>query len=90
MDQVIVIAVLVILVASSVAGYFLGRRKGQETAGLIMGMVLGPIGVLWVHKMQRDDPDAKRRLARRRPTCPSCGGTVGKKAKTCRHCGEAL
>jgi rRNA maturation protein Nop10 len=59
-------------------GALIGHRKGRILEGVIAGLLLGPIGVLWIA------------FAEARPVCPECGGFTVKDARKCRHCGSVI
>jgi hypothetical protein len=60
-------------------GAVIGQRKGMAAGGLILGLVLGPIGCLIAI------------LARgKAKTCPHCGETVRPEARICRFCHSDL
>lgn len=40
-----ILAFLLFFMGSAVAGYFVGKRKGQPVTGVLSGLFLGPIGV---------------------------------------------
>ena len=53
----------------------IGGRKGMGTSGFLIGVLLGPLGVLIAHFSKGD-----------RKTCSSCKELVHKEAKVCPHC----
>jgi hypothetical protein len=59
-------------------GALIGHRKGRLLEGVIAGLMLGPIGVLWIV------------FAEARAVCPECGGFALKGARKCRHCGSVI
>lgn len=65
-----------ITVASGVVGALIGWIKGRWLAGLVWGLVLGPIGWLVVALL----PSGMQE-------CPECGRRNQPGAKVCRHCG---
>jgi hypothetical protein len=65
---------------SAVIGYFIGRSLGRGGAGLLWGLLLGPVG--WLVLLMLGDP---------RPQCPLCKGRLETLAVArCRHCGGEL
>jgi uncharacterized membrane protein YeaQ/YmgE (transglycosylase-associated protein family) len=66
-------------ILSGFVGWCAGYLKGNTTAGLFLGLLLGPIGWLIVMVL----PDRQLR-------CGQCCGVVSNEASRCRHCGERL
>lgn len=71
-----------ILIAAfgAVVGFFIGKAKGDEKAGALLGLLLGPLGWLVGLFFIKD----------RSRKCPDCLGSVPDAATKCRHCGAAL
>ena len=59
-------------------GVLIGKNKGQTVEGFIAGLLLGPIGILWLVSQK---PKEK---------CPECGGVLEGKFKKCKHCGSEI
>jgi predicted amidophosphoribosyltransferase len=57
----------------------IGAKKGEGCLSLILGLLLGPIGILIVLLSKGN-----------RQTCPYCRELVHKDAAICRHCGKSL
>lgn len=62
-----------------VVGALIGHRRGRRTEGLILGLLLGPVGWLWVAVAPS-----------RKPVCPECKGEVAAGARRCKNCGALL
>jgi len=56
MDRPILIVLIALPVTSAVVGYRLGHSTGARFKGLVLGLLLGPIGLL---PMLEDDSKAK-------------------------------
>jgi DNA-directed RNA polymerase subunit RPC12/RpoP len=69
-------------------GYGLGLLLGRETAGMIYGLLLGPIGLLILLLLVATDKNATAKIAGRK--CQDCQGRVPQHAKRCKHCGVVL
>lgn len=67
--------VLLLLVYSSILGHILGSRKGAAKQGAVLGLLLGPPGVLFVLAMRGDQKD-----------CPFCFMLVRGPATVCPYC----
>jgi hypothetical protein len=81
-----------------VAGYVLGARKGMGGLGFILGMILGPIGLLVIAMLQGDSrvPHLKpvghnlRKSSTWGPggtrPCPACGEQISPSVDVCPMC----
>lgn len=76
LDPMLWIWAIVITVACALIGALIGWTKGRALAGMIWGLVLGPIGWIVIAL-------AKSKLAE----CPQCGRPNAERAKRCRYCG---
>ena len=63
----------------SVGSYMGGQLKGQPTLGFVLGLLLGPLGLLLVFAFE----DV-------RPKCGQCKMAVPEGAKKCGHCGADI
>ena len=72
MNSLLVLIWLVSVIACAVVG----SKKGNPIGGTFLGLVLGPIGLLFV---------LLSGSANRRP-CPFCAELIMKKALVCPHC----
>ena len=73
----LLIVLTVVVMLTITIGYFLGKHKGRETDGALLGLFLGMIG--WVITLCLSD---KRRR------CPQCQEVRLEGARVCRCCGH--
>jgi hypothetical protein len=67
-------------ISCAIIGIFVGRSRGRSAyEGCLMGLFLGPIGLL----MMAIGPDYS-------PSCPYCKGTIIDGATRCKNCGQLL
>ena len=59
-------------------GAAIAQKKGRVLEGFIAGLLLGPIGIIWIIFQK-----PKRK-------CPECGGIIEKNVKKCKHCGSEI
>lgn len=62
----------------AIAGAIIGKAKQSEGAGFMLGLILGPIGVLAAFALDG------------RPQCRQCRGRHNPQALVCQHCGYRL
>ena len=67
------------IVINALIGGAIGARKKRVGAGIIFGILLGPIG--WI--LVAAGPNMG-------PKCPECGGDVVTGARKCKNCGSDL
>ena len=68
------IAILLLWVASGIAGTFAGHRRQACEGGFLLGILLGPVGVIAALGLEG------------RPQCPRCAGLLDGRGKICQHC----
>jgi hypothetical protein len=82
-----VLVLLAVWVGLGFAGGAIGRSKGMENSGFLLGLLLGPIGLIIIAVTQ---PSQERRdqVARKQGmvSCPHCNEFVRPGASVCRHC----
>ena len=66
-------------VIGGIVGSMIGGRKNRYGDGLVLGVLLGPVG--WLIAALMDD---------HRPRCPSCRSVVDPLAVVCAHCRRQL
>lgn len=76
LDPVLWIWAIAITIACGVIGAVIGWTKGRAFAGMIWGLVLGPIGWIVIALM-------RSKLSE----CPECARPNSNSARICRHCG---
>ena len=74
-------------IVGGLVGAVIGERKGRTDEGVVLGLVLGPIGWLLVgfgpnYKQIKEAKETKK--------CPFCAELVKREAKVCKHCGRDL
>jgi hypothetical protein len=69
--------VLAWIVGGALIGALLGDRKGRAGFGAASGLILGPLGWIWVAL----GPD-------KRPPCPHCGKPISGGLMKCPSCGQ--
>jgi hypothetical protein len=67
-------------IVCALIGAGVGRQRGQQDTGLLLGLLLGPVGVVVAALL----PD---RAEERRP-CPHCAEMIRVAASVCRFCGR--
>lgn len=84
------------ILISGAVGYFCGWGKGRAGLGLILGVLLGPLGCLAIMLLPpapRGVPEAAGR-GNASPgdgsACPRCGHPASRRARACAHCGNVL
>jgi len=70
-----VIIVVGFWVLCGILGYLIGQSKGRGDEGAVAGLLLGPLGLLFI--LTAKD---------KRPKCPRCQGPVDPTAWGCPHC----
>ena len=68
-----------IIAINALIGWAIGKAKQREGAGILYGLLLGPLG--WIVLMLFPSAGQK---------CPHCGGMAKKGAMVCCHCGRDL
>jgi len=77
MDSIIFFCVCVI---NGLVGYAIGQRAGRGLAGILWGVLLGPIG--WVVILIAGGSG---------PKCPRCQGVLpSAEVRACKHCGAII
>jgi hypothetical protein len=86
------IAILIWLGMGIIAGV-IGSNRGDNGCGwFILGVLLGPIGILLAFfakgKDQREIEKARKGRSKKMKICPKCAEPVQKMASVCKHCGH--
>ena len=70
----------------AVIGGAIGAAKGRVGAGILLGIFLGPLGLLIAPALK-----SQKALDRKNTKqCPYCAERVALKAKLCKHCGQSV
>jgi hypothetical protein len=74
-------------IVGGLVGAVIGERKGRTGEGVVLGLLLGPIGWLVVgfgpnYKQAKEAKESKK--------CPFCAELVKREATVCKHCGRDL
>lgn len=81
---------LIIWIAFGIIGSMIADKKGNSgVAGFLLGILLGPIGLL-IAFFTSDNPHGKERKLGNTRKCPYCAEYVKPEAKVCKHCGRNL
>jgi hypothetical protein len=91
-DAVVVLApILFWAVVFGAVGQAIGARRGMRPIkGVLIGLILGPIGWILLALLPTSEEEqvrANRQQGRKR--CPQCAEWVQRGAKVCPHCGYA-
>jgi len=70
--------IVVIWVIFALIGAAIGQKKSKVLEGFFAGLLLGPIGLIWII------------VAKAKHRCPECQGAVEKGVAKCRHCGSEI
>ena len=66
---------VVIWICFAVIGSFIGEKKGRQNTGIVLGLLLGPIGLIIILAMDGDKiscPHCKTKISPRATSCPRC------------------
>jgi hypothetical protein len=70
--------IIILWIIFAIIGALIGQKKGRPLEGFFAGLLLGPIGLIFIIVRQ---PKWK---------CPECGGAIDKNVRKCKHCGSEI
>lgn len=97
-DANIIIAYIIVTIVVSLIcgwiGYLCGSSRQRGTAGLVLGLLFGPIGCIVALFLPRDMPTARplghAATASATRFCSLCGKHVDRYTRSCPECGNAI
>ncbi len=80
------------LICAFIAGIIYQNKGKSQTTGALLGLLLGPIGVVIALVVAPDVREVERRqlASREMDMCPFCSELVRPTAVVCKHCGRDL
>jgi ATP:corrinoid adenosyltransferase len=84
--------VLIFWIICGVIGGMIGSGKGKTGAGVALGLLLGPLGVIIALVMKTDTQRVETQAIESGESrkCPFCSELIKVDAKVCRYCGRDL
>jgi hypothetical protein len=82
--------IVVVWLIFVVAGALFGSRKGRPLLGTLLGLFLGPVGVVIIYLVPPTDVTRVRRPLGLITGCPWCGEPIRSDSRICAHCFQRL
>jgi hypothetical protein len=88
--NVVAMVYFIIWIAIGFVAALIARNKGNNSClGMIVGLLLGPIGLLIVFFLP-DNELGKLKRSGNTKQCPNCAEYVKPEARVCKHCGYSF
>lgn len=66
--------IVIVWIVLALIGAAIGQKKSKVLEGFVAGLLLGPIGLIWII------------VAKAKHRCPECQGAIEKGVAKCQHC----
>jgi len=81
---------IVVHVFTVIWAYRVGKRKGQELVGLLMGIFLGLLGLIIIYLLPDESKPQPSQGVVQEIKCPNCSKMAPADGRFCPHCGKPL